>query len=352
MEKIAGNWRWAVLNQAITPGYETNDLGFQRSTDWLLTGGWLGYRSFTPGKIFRAFDVFTNPRAGFTWAGDRVTTASDINFWGELLSYWTVWGGYYFDLPALGVNTLRGGPAIKHDFTHNAWIGFRTDARKPVTVELWHDRWQEPATGGSGFGVGSVLTMRPSNSAELSLSPTMFRNGDTWQYVTARAEGADSRYVFARIHQTTTFLTIRASYTFTPDLSLQLYAQPFLSAARYDQFREVTDPRGERFADRFHTYAPSELSYDEVERSYSVLGAGAAPRFTFDDPDFNVQELRSNAVLRWEYRPGSTLFVVWGPGREGEGTDGRFRLRREARRLFSTESTNVLLVKLSYWMSL
>lgn len=352
LQKISGNWRWALFNQAISPGYEANDIGFQRSTDWLLTGGWLGFRSFTPGRIFRNYSIFTNPRAGMTFGGERVSTATDLNLWGEFLNYWTAWGGWYVDLPALGTNTLRGGPAIKHDLTYSHWLGVSSDVRKRVSFELWGDRWREPSTGGGGFGAGSVIRMRPSTSAELSLEPTMFRNGDTWQYVTTATGDDGPHYVFARIRQTTTFLTMRGSYTFTPNLSLQLYAQPFLSAGRYREFKEVADPRAEKFTDRLRTFVAAELLHDPDNDSYSVLDAGGQTRFSFEDPDFNVRELRSNAILRWEYRPGSTLYVVWGQGRAEEGSDGRFRLRREARRLFSTDATNVLLVKLSYWMSL
>ncbi len=352
LQKIAGNWRWTWINQAITPGYETNDLGFQRSTNWLLTGGWVGYRSYTPGSLFRTWALFTNPRAAWTLDGTLASVASDLNFNGELLNFWRVWGGYYFDLPTLGVNTLRGGPAIRHDFTHNYWVGFGTDTRKRVSMELWHDRWMEPATDGGGFGFGSLLNLRPSTRAELSLQTNAWRNGDVWQYVTAADENGTDRYVFARIRQTTVNITARASYTFTPNLSLQLYAQPFLSAARYREFKEVADPRAKTFDTRFHTYLPAEIAYDPNEGVYRTLGPSGATRFSFDDPNFNVRELNSTAVLRWEYRPGSTVFVVWGQGRADDGSDGRFRLRRDASRLFGADATNMLLVKFSYWMSL
>jgi hypothetical protein len=120
------------------------------------------------------------------------------------------------------------------------------------------------------------------------------------------------------------------NYTFTPTLSLQLYGQPFVSAGDYSGLKEVTDPRAERFQDRFQ---PAEGSL----------------------PDFNYKAFRSNAVLRWEYRPGSTMFVVWSQGRDHFEEDGSFAARRDFGRLFNPEfapSTNVLLVKFSYWFNL
>jgi hypothetical protein len=169
-------------------------------------------------------------------------------------------------------------------------------------------------------------------------------------------------YVFSRLEQSTASLTARLSYTFTPNLSLQLYAQPFLSAGDATRFREVALADGgarvvdaDRFGDRFRPLGAPALADDEYRADADGDG-DADVRFT--NPDFNVKEFLSNAVLRWEYRPGSTLFVVWSQGREDFARDGRFGLVRDTRRLFGMDdafpvrTTNVLLVKVNYWLSL
>ena len=134
---------------------------------------------------------------------------------------------------------------------------------------------------------------------------------------------------------------------FSPTLTLQLYAQPFLSAARYAGFKEVVDPRAGTYANRFRRFAPVRAG-DVYEAD---LDGDARIDLRFDDPAFNVKRFHSNAVLRWEYRRGSTLFVVWSQGREAEGGDPSFRLGRDALALFRVEPTNVLLVKWSHWLS-
>ena len=141
-------------------------------------------------------------------------------------------------------------------------------------------------------------------------------------------DAGDARYRFARLEQTTAALTARLSYTFTPRLSLQYYAQPFISSGRYSSPLEVLDPAARGFGERFQPAEAEEL------------------------PDFNFKQLRSNAVLRWEYRPGSTLFVVWNTDLQDESSIGTFDLMRDTRRLFAADGTNVLLIKLSYWLGI
>jgi hypothetical protein len=158
---------------------------------------------------------------------------------------------------------------------------------------------------------------------------------DGLQYVgsaPAANDGVD--YLFARLDQTTVSMTTRLSYTFTPDLSLQFYAQPFVSAGNFRDFMRVADPRAEDFRDR----------YEPVEEPFS--------------PDFNFKQMRTNAVVRWEYRPGSTLFVVWSQGRENFANEGNFSFGRDFNRLFGFDddvpvpATNVLMIKLNYWLNL
>jgi hypothetical protein len=148
----------------------------------------------------------------------------------------------------------------------------------------------------------------------------------------------------------TTSLTTRLSYTFTPNLSLQLYAEPFISAGDYDGFMQVSDPRGSHFRDRFSSYPDAEISHNAADNEYVVSRNGT--QFAFDNPDFNFRALRSNAVLRWEYRPGSALFLVWSQGREAFSEYGDYRFSRDSDRLFGAKATNVLLIKATYWLGL
>jgi hypothetical protein len=211
----------------------------------------------------------------------------------------------------------------------------------------------EPASGGHGLRLAPALNLRATNSLELSLRPSVGWDHNDWQFVDTATAAGRTHYVFGRIDQTTVSLTTRLSYTFTPNLSLQFYGAPFVSAGRFSRLKEVTSPRAARYADRFHRFAESELTYDAATGKYTVHPAGAAGSdYSFDDPAFNERQFRSNAVLRWEYRPGSVLFVVWNQKRKDSDLNGHFDLRRNTDQLFSANATNELIVKLSYWLGL
>jgi hypothetical protein len=155
--------------------------------------------------------------------------------------------------------------------------------------------------------------------------------------------------VFGRIHETDLSMTLRVNWTFSPHLTLQAYAQPFIASGHYDELKDVDHPAARRFADRFHLFAPGELQLsDDV---YQATRETAA--FSFDRPDFNFRQLRSTVVLRWEYRPGSTVFAIWSHGQTSdELADGRFRFSRDLRDLGSAAGENVVMVKANYWIGL
>jgi len=137
--------------------------------------------------------------------------------------------------------------------------------------------------------------------------------------------------VFAHIDQTTVALTQRLNYTMSPNLSLQLYAEPFVSGGAYDKFKELADPRNQNYGLRYTPY------------SYDLVANG--------NPDFNVKSFRTTNVLRWEYKPGSTLFIVWQQARENDAIPGGFRFGRDMHDVFGVPPTNVFLVKLAYWLN-
>jgi hypothetical protein len=158
------------------------------------------------------------------------------------------------------------------------------------------------------------------------------------------------RYVFADLHQTTLSMDTRVEWTFTPVLTLQVYAQPFVSAGEYTKFKEFTAPRTYDFAVYGTDRGTIARSANSGAYTVDPDGAGPAPTFTFGDPNFNVRNLRGNAVLRWEYRPGSALFVVWQQQRSDFEPIGTFDASRDIGAIFRTVPTNVFLVKATYWI--
>ncbi|HEX7117991.1 MAG TPA: DUF5916 domain-containing protein [Longimicrobiales bacterium] len=358
--KIGGSIRGGVGGHVRTPGFEVNDLGFQGEADTGLLFGNLRYHQFEPKGVFRNFVIGINPSLGWTTGGEHTWT--QVGHWanGQFTNFWS--GGWWMGWrPAASSTTaLRGGPAIARpaSFRYDVWL--EGDARKPVVWSVGVSGGREFDGGGHDLGVGLGLTVRPSPSLNLSLRPRIVRNRPTWQYVGQPESGGERHYVVGALDQTTASLTTRLNWTLSPTLSLELYAQPFISGGEYTTFRRVADPRADAFADRFE---PLDATYDAAADTYRAdLDGDGAPDLSFADPDFNFKQMRGNAVLRWEYRRGSTLYLVWSQSRTaylagGDAHDARLDLGRDVNRLFNrdedclTPVTNVFMIKVSYWLN-
>ncbi|HEY7766770.1 DUF5916 domain-containing protein [Longimicrobium sp.] len=330
--KIAGRYRGGFLGLYRSPGMEVNDLGFLREADQLVGAGYGRWFQNTPQGPFRNWNLGWNLFSGWTTGNERMFTGANINGSYTLKNLWGGHGSVGRNHGGMNVRGLRGGPALVDEGAWMASASLRTDSRRRMSYSAAAGFYNEDDTGMGHRWVETSINARPSSRVTVSLSPSLSMANDQVQYITQEESG---RYVFGRLDQTTVAVTTRLNYTFSPELSLQLYAQPFVSAGDYGDFLQVADPAAADFDERFEP--------------------GAAPDF---NPEFNVQAFRSNAVLRWEYRPGSTLFVVWSQGRENFVNDGSFGLTRDFGRLFGTDenmpvpATNVLMIKLNYWLNL
>jgi hypothetical protein len=351
-----GNWRWALLGTFRTPGFEVNDAGFQTDGDQVGGIGYVGYHQSEPQGPFRRWNLNVNQWQFWTFGGERVSFAGNVNGSFQLRNLWGGYGGINRNQESISTWALRGGPSIVRPGRTNAWGGINSDSRKPVTLNLRAEASREDETGGGHFALSPGVSFRPASHVSLSLSPSITWNEAMWQCA-APGSGCrvGDRYLFARMDQRTVSLTTRLNYTFAPNLSLQFYAQPYVSAGSYSEFREVVDPRAGSFEGRFRTFTGEQVSRNPETGRYEVRLGGPSQQtadFTFGNPNFNFRQLRSNAVLRWEYRPGSTLFLVWSQGRTGFDNDGTFRFRHDAGELFDAPATNVFMVKLNYWLNL
>lgn len=353
VQKVAGPWRWIASGRAFSPGFEANDLGFQPQADIAIQHLSLGYVGLKPNPVAQNWFLFVNQWTRWNFGGERLSAIAQVNTGAQLANWWNVFLGVTRVERRLAVDALRGGPAFVMPAEIMARGELATDSRRRVSFafEGFAGRAEEGA--GSWAGVQSSVTIRPAAQLDVTLRPNLEWNLWAPQYVDKVSSGGDKRYLLGTLHQRSASLTARLNYTMTPRLSFQYYAEPFLSAGRYDDLKEVTNPRAARFSDRFRVYASSQvqrIGYTE-ELEIDRDGDGAAD-FRIDDPNFDTKQFRSNAVLRWEYRPGSSLFLVWSQDRSLDENDGIFAMRRDARRLFASKPTNVLLVKASYWLGL
>ncbi|HEU0014064.1 MAG TPA: DUF5916 domain-containing protein [Longimicrobium sp.] len=355
LEKVGGgHWRWGLYGHARSPGLEMNDLGYQRSTDWMLTGARIGFVQFKPGKLFRQWDAGIHQWNGWSFGGERLTTGFNAGAFGLLHNNWGGWISSDNEIEAWRADVLRGGPAFLAPSYTNVNAGFFTDGRKRVSGELYSGFFNEWGTTGGGWWLGGHVAFRPNPRMRLTVGPNYNASQDPWIYVDQQEALGERHYIFSNIVQRSVSISTRLDYAFTPKLTLEFYAQPFVAAGEYSRFKRVADPRADDFADQFHTFTDDEIDF--VDGEYLVdLDADDDTDLRFGPPDFNFKEMRTNMVLRWEYRPGSTVFLVWSQGRSHVVGDGSFDVSRDFRSLFDGDRappTNVLLLKVNYWLNL
>jgi hypothetical protein len=324
-KKIAGARTRMDVNVAYkSPGFEVNDLGFEQRADEIPQSSWFQVRWDTPGKYTRNIRINFNQWSAFNFDGDRLQLGGNFNAHWEFKNFWRAGFGVNVNARNFDDRLTRGGPGGLDEPGRSSWQYLNTNDRSKVSFN-WNS-----AFGGDGYGrffeLQPSIVVRPVSSFSTEVGVNYENDINDSQWVAA-VEADRTHYVFGRLEQKTHSLTVRVNYTITPNLSLQLYGQPFISSGRYVNYKELVDGRNPRYEERYAPYA---------------FG---------DDADFSVLSFRTTNVLRWEYRPGSTLFVVWQQGREGEGVPGRFAVGRDYADLFSTPAANTLLVKFAYWMN-
>lgn len=357
----AGEWLASLQLKQISPGFEINDLGFQGRVDSRSIAGFVGRQINRPSRIFRQYGYRAWGFRAWNFGGDLLLDGVSGGAGGTFHNFWepSVQVGYRPSY--LNDRLTRGGPIGVTPEQYSFNLTVNSDNRERVTfgADL---SFRGDTEGERDRGVSGRVDIRPSSAVRLRFSPRLDRNEYTAQYVRAFADPAasatfGSRYLFANLDQTTISMESRVEWTFTPTVSLQLYAQPFVSAGRYSAFKEFAAPG----TYLFDVYGEDRGTICRIGGNYfvspntAVACPAEAPTddtfsMRFADPDFNLRSLRGNAVFRWEYSPGSTLFFVWQQHRSGSALNGDFDLQRDVGAIFREPAENVFLVKATYWL--
>jgi hypothetical protein len=209
-----------------------------------------------------------------------------------------------------------------------------------------------PATDNWSSNVDFSAQIQARPNLEIALGPSIGVAEDDRQYVDEIVDDAGtSHYLFGRIRQVTAAMTLRMAWTLTPNLGFQLYAQPFLSTGSYGDYKDADRPTAQGYADRFYHYSDDDLRIEDGQVSVRRDRSGSNA-YSFSRPDFGARELRSTLVVRWQYRPGSTVFAIWSHGRSAYDGEGAFRLGSELQTLAQTKGENVVMLKANYWFGL
>ncbi|MCP5050269.1 MAG: hypothetical protein GY940_24090 [bacterium] len=336
-----------------SPGLELNDVGFLRAADRSMQWLWVGYRIWKPFSIFRRFNLNFNQWQGWDFGGARLFLGANISFNTMFKNYWNFNYGINRNFEGISTTDLRGGPSIIDPGGWNQWMGVSTDQRQKITFHLRFNNSAKDDNAGKRTSLRGGVEIHPTNALTFSFFPSVTWYKNKLQYVDTVDYGNQSRYILGSIDQKTLALTIRLDWTLTPDLTIQFYGQPFISAGNYRDFKYVTNPRAAFLNDRFHVYGGKEISYDGEEEIYNLDENGDGNSdYSFDQPNFNFLQFRSNLVLRWEYKPGSTVYLVWSQGRTDIDSRGEFSFSNDFRNLFKITPHNVFLVKFTHRFNL
>lgn len=321
-----GRWRPNLQIQMLSPGLELNDIGFLTRTDAISTHALLHYLNTDQTRWTREISGWVGKYQN--WNFDRDLTANGVasNLYVQFKNYWSayVWGGGAAD--RISDQATRGGPAsVRPGYTYFGG-GFGSDSRKMFSVSLEGEKLEDGFGGTSDF-IWSQLTYRPTPAIRIAVTPMFSRADEFAQYVTSVDDASyaptyGKRYIFATLNQRTLDLGIRTEWTMNARLSAQLFVQPFVASGDYHDFKYLTRARDDEFT----------------------------PTAATSNPDFNFRSVRGSAVVRWEFRPGSAMYVVWNENRAHVAPVGDFSLRRDFAALPNAPSQDVFLVKFSYWL--
>ena len=358
-----GSLQFEVSTNVRTPGFENNDIAALSSVDYWWSNANI-YRQWTrPTSVYRSMWFIVGGQRMQNFDGDRTDQQSQIMYFIQPRNYWQLSAWWIHRFSVLDDRLARGGPVLQRVPNDIASFSLGTDNRKALVFYL-NAQANCNAEGYCGRNIGVTADIKPRSNITLSVGPSLARSESGVQYITAVNDTShnafyDRRYVFADLTQRSVSMNTRVNISFTTNLTFELFLQPLIASGDYIAFSEFAQPRASRrlqYGRDIGTVTESVVSNPDgsttkfylIDPDSSGTTNGPAPQFTIQDPNFTLRSLRGNAVLRWEYRPGSTLFVVW--TRDGSSTvnDGTIDFREDARAMVNTPATNIFLIKVNY----
>ncbi len=364
LQKQAGEWQGGATVSSISPGFEANDLGFQTAADRLQLETSLRYEQPRPGKVFRRWDLSSD--VDVTWNHGREVVDASLGLFGsaQFSNYWGTFFRLGYDPSTLNDRLTRGGPLARDPSGYSAFLNLSSDNRKAYSLRAGVNLgWDEAGAWRRSANIN--MGLKPNDRWEVRVGPDIALSRSAAQFVTSVSDLVAERtfgrrYIFAPLEQTTIGIETRLNVTFNPELSLEVFAQPFLSSGDYGDLKELREPRTFDFLE-YGADLGTVSRNSEGDYVVDPDGPGAGAPFRVADRDFTFRSLRGNAVLRWEWRPGSTVYLVWQQERSETltalATDpayrqvGNFHFGRDSRELFGLRPDNVFLIKVNYWLN-
>lgn len=344
-----GFWRYSSILSILSPGLELNDLGYMKTADMIRLVNNISYFVNEPVSVFRTNTIGLEQFNSWDFNGDFLGSGVQLTFNPVFRNMWSLQSLFTYTSQGLDTRILRGGYDMLVPSNEMLSGQLTTDISKNVFYQINYDLAHSSHGSATSYLLGPGITVRPVNSLTLGLSAEYSANRDQLQYVTRVDLPSASRYILGTINQQTLDLTFRVDFILSPDLSLQYYGSPFVSRGHYSAFRLVTDPRAGNYNSRFYLYPDPVASPGQYMLKE---GGSSGVSYLIQDPDFNFRQFRSNLVLKWEYRPGSDLYLVWSDDKTGNLNTLGPDVWHSFGPLGRIPGNNIFLIKFSYWFSL
>ncbi|HKC39728.1 MAG TPA: DUF5916 domain-containing protein [Gemmatimonadales bacterium] len=359
LSKEQGHWLWEITTNFRTPAFNNNDIAFFSRADYW----WMSANIFPlwtkPTKWYRQLFVIVGGQQQYTFDGDLNDREGRLYGQIQTLSYWNVSSFWIHRASAFDDRLTRGGPLVRVPANDFYSLNVNTDSRKKVVGQL-NANYGCNSEGDCSKGASLGLELRPRSNVTVSLNPSIDRSETGFQFVDSYADQtatsfSGTRYVFAHLTQRSVSMDTRFNVTFSPTLTLELFMQPLIATGAYSRYNVFAAPRsGQRleYGKDFGTVVVQPATNPSRDPATIILDAGGgAPADTLTDPSFTFRSLRGNAVLRWEYHPGSTLFLVWTRSSQIPTLPrGNIQFGDDASALFQGPSENIFLIKMTYWL--
>jgi hypothetical protein len=348
--KMSGkHWLWDIDYYQEAPAFELNDVGRLGSSDGRGFSGNVRYRESTPKGLFRSYDIGLFHGVEWNFGGTPQFRMYELFTNTVLKNFWNASAWFNVSPPVMSHNLTRGGPLMGTALGYSTGLnlsnraGSRTRYRASLSGSRDDfDSWGATATAGISF--------RPGTQWEVTIDPRVSRSANRRQYIATRSGGRpetfNNRYIFATVDRSELSARFRVNYAITPDLTLETYAEPFAASGRFFDFGELRAAR----SDQLLVYGTdgTTITTPDANGRRTVTAHGSS--FTLNNQDFNARSFRSNLVLRWEWRPGSTLFLVWQQDRSARLPSGEHVRLGDVWDSLSQTGSNFFAIKLNYWL--
>ncbi len=348
-KKGNAQWNFSEVFSWASPGFDLNDVGYIKQSDYLLNESEIAFRKTDPWGPFRFAGI--NLTQKNQWNYGKTAINNDVAIrWRSLSTVHRIEADWKetFSWNSIDSRRLRGGPDIRYNPNLESIIDLSTDRAKRVVLKMRYEGRHFFNQQTSYNQIQPSMIFRLGNHVKLTGQFNYAWNQDDLQYVASISNADQQDYIMGNMKQNTYGITMNLQVNLTPDVSIQFYGSPFTSVAHYDQFKLATNTMATSFKDRF--YAFNDQQIQKQDENYTANYENR--NLSFKDPDFSFNEFRSNLVTRWEYKPGSTIYLVWehnGSRRESLYQSG---WGNNLESMFGFPASNTIMMKFNYWFSL